>query len=376
MKNFVLTFMAVAFAGSMLAQPDVTSAYNADKSGDYAKAAEYIEKALTNSKAVAKEKTWRYRGKIYLNIAQSEELKGLYPDALTTSFESLKTALEIQPSGGYSDDCKVMMGHVQTVAMDAGITMFTEEDFIHAAGQFSLSKDISAYFDVVDTLAIWNVALCHDKAGEWQKAVDGYSVCAGMGYQEPNVHLFIANLQQVNDDIEGALVTLEAALVKFPTEQSLLIEQLNIYLRDGRFEEAESNLKKAAANDPENEVLWFSLGSVYDNLSRIDEAESAYKAALDRNADYFEANYNIGALYFNKAVAMINDANTIPPNQVTKYKAAKAEADLVFDQALPYLEKAYALNPEDKETMRSLKDIYIRQGNDDKYNEMKAKLAE
>lgn len=376
MKKLVLILVAVAFSGAMLAQPDVTSAYNANKSGDYAKAAEYIEKALGNQKAIAKEKTWRYRGMIYLNIAQSEELKGSYPDALSKSFESLSKALEIDPDGGYSKDNKVMMGQVQTVAMDAGINMFSAEDYNGAAGQFQLSREISAYFDIVDTLAIWNTALCFDKAGDWQKAVDGYKECAAMGYQEPNVYLFIANLQQVNDAVDAALETLEGALAKYPMEQALLIEQLNIYLRQGRFEEAEANLRKAAENDPDNEVLWFSLGSVYDNLEQYDKAEEAYQAALDRNPDYFEANYNIGALYFNKAVSMVNDANAIPPNQIKKYNAAIDEANAVFEQALPYLEKAYELNPEDKETMRSLKDIYIRMGEDDKYMEMKEKLGE
>ena len=106
------------------------------------------------------------------------------------------------------------------------------------------------------------------------------------------------------------------------------------------------------------------------------KAEEAYKQALSRNSDYFEANYNIGALYFNRAVSMVNDANSIPTNQNTKYKAAVEEANLVFELALPFLEKAYDLNSEDKETIRSLKDIYIRMNNEEKYQEMKSKLGE
>ena len=316
MKNFVLTFMAVAFASTILAQADVTSAYNANKSGDFVKAAEYIEKALTNSKAVAKEKTWRYRGTIYLNIAQSEELKGLYPDALTTSFESLKKALEIKPTGGYSEECKVMMNLVKVEANNAGFTMFTDENFLNAAAKYSLSNDIRAYIEgIADTVAIWSAALCFERAGDWEKAVKGYRTCADMGFKEPKALLSIANLQEVNEDADAALETLEIALAKFPSDQNLLIQQLNIYLRSGRFEEAESNLKKAAENEPDNEKLWYSLGFVYDNLSRIDEAEAAYKAALERNPDYFDANFNIGALYFNKAVAMNKNANLIPQNQ-------------------------------------------------------------
>ena len=85
---------------------------------------------------------------------------------------------------------------------------------------------------------------------------------------------------------------------------------------------------------------------------------------------------SLGALYFNRAVEMVNKANEIPPSQIKKYKAAIDEANLVFETALPHLEKARTLNPEDKSTLRSLKDIYIRLGMDDKYNDVKDALKE
>ena len=49
--------VGLAMALQTSAQADVTSAYNANKQGDYAKAAEYIEKAINDPKAVTKEKT-------------------------------------------------------------------------------------------------------------------------------------------------------------------------------------------------------------------------------------------------------------------------------------------------------------------------------
>ena len=75
MKQQLLTWVLVFGAFYCTAQADVTSAYMANKDGDYEKAAEYIEKALGNQKAIAKEKTWRYRGQIYLNIAQIDTAK-------------------------------------------------------------------------------------------------------------------------------------------------------------------------------------------------------------------------------------------------------------------------------------------------------------
>ena len=40
----------------------------------------------------------------------------------------------------------------------------------------------------------------------------------------------------------------------------------------------------------------------WTTLGNADEAIEAYKKALAVKADYFDANYNLGALYFNQAV--------------------------------------------------------------------------
>ena len=46
----------------------------------------------------------------------------------------------------------------------------------------------------------------------------------------------------------------------------------------------------------------------------------------------------------------------------------------IFDQALPYLEKAEKIDPSDKNTIIALKEIYARKGNFEKSNLYKARL--
>ncbi|MFM1930882.1 MAG: hypothetical protein RL226_185, partial [Bacteroidota bacterium] len=154
----------------------------------------------------------------------------------------------------------------------------------------------------------------------------------------------------------------------------LIIEELNIYLRTGNFAAAQENLQLAAEQDPTNEVLFFSMGSVYDNLGKSEEAIVAYKKALELKSDYFDANYNLGALYFNQGVAKVNEANDVPPSQTKRYKMLMDEANAIFALALPYLESAHRVNPTDKDTMRSLSSIYARTGDDAKLSDIKKKL--
>ena len=84
------TLAALAFMPfALLAQKDVVSAYNANMDGDYVKAAEYIDKAIEDPKANVKEKTWRYRGNIYTNLASDSALYASVPDALEKAAMSL-----------------------------------------------------------------------------------------------------------------------------------------------------------------------------------------------------------------------------------------------------------------------------------------------
>ena len=141
--------------------------------------------------------------------------------------------------------------------------------------------------------------------------------------------------------------------------RALIIEELNIYLTNEEFDKAKENLVLAAEQDPTNEILWFSLGSVLDNLG-TDECIEAYEKALDVKPDYFDANYNLGALYFNRAVESFNVANDMWRPRMTKAQEASQKAEEnkskeLFSRAFPYLLDANCIKPNDVETLRSLK---------------------
>ena len=373
------TLLALAICVQGLGQKEVVSAYNANKEGDFAAAATYIEQAIDNPKANIKNKTWRYRGEIYLNISRDSALFAAYPDALVRSKDSFMKAQELDPKGAYAQEIQIGLGQVQMAASNAGIGRYNTGEFGSAGAFFDLSAEIAAAFDAVDTMALYNSALCYEKAGEVDLAAARYRACADIQYQVPNVFLFISNLYRENGREEEALQTLAEARSLYPREQSLIIEELNIYLTNEEFDKAKENLTLAAEQDPTNEILWFSLGSVLDNLGNSEEAIEAYKKALEVKSDYFDANYNLGALYFNQAVQGINAANDMWKPRMTKAESSKQrqledDAKALFATAKPYLESAHAADANDLETMRSLRDIYARTGEDDKLLDMNSKI--
>ena len=371
MKHFLM-IIGCLFAFSVMGQKEVVSAYNANKDGDYRAASTYIEQAILVEKSKTKDKTWRYRGEIYLNISRDSSLDIEFPNALKLAMESYLKAQEFDIKERYVDEIRFGLAQVQLAANGSGITHYNETSFDLAATSFDLAAEVARTFDIVDTMAIYNAALCYEKADLMELAIERYKECAEIEYQVPNVFLFISTLYRSAENDEEALKVLQEARVSYPREQSLIIEELNIYLTNKDFERAKANLELAAEQDPTNEILWFSLGSVFDNLGNYEEAIIAYKKAIVVKADYFDANYNLGALYFNKAVLGINDANEMWKPRMTKTEAAnqkklEAESKSMFITARPYLETAYEVDPKDIETIRSLKDIYARTGEDDKF---------
>ena len=77
-------------------------------------------------------------------------------------------------------------------------------------------------------------------------------------------------------------------------------------------------------------------------------------------------------MYYNKAGEMLKQAESI--KDFKKYDVAKKNADEFMLKGLPHIEKCYYLNPNDKNILIVLKELYYRNGNDEKYREIASKL--
>lgn len=366
--------LLIALAGS--AQPDVTSAYNANQDGKFEEAVQYIEKAINDPKAIAKEKYWRYRGHIYLNVATTPELSAKYPNAVQLALESFTKALEMDKDGYNREANYKMCVSLSILANNTGIDLFNRGNYKSAAANFVWAEQIGTLFGAIDTLSIYNAALCYDKAGQRDDAVANYLRCGDLGYNVPAVYILAAMLENKALNHDAALKILSDARVKYPREKELLLEQINIYLTQKRYADAEQHLKSAIEQDPGNELLYFAQGTVYENLGKVPEAEAAYLAALSVKPDYFDALFNLGATYFNRGVEQDKVCNGIPANKAAEYNDCSAKATIEFEKALPLLEKAHKADPTEKVAIRSLKETYTRLERLEDAARMKALLNE
>jgi tetratricopeptide (TPR) repeat protein len=160
----------------------------------------------------------------------------------------------------------------------------------------------------------------------------------------------------------------------FEDDQSLINTEINLYIELGRTSELLKKLGEAIELDTENSLLYFNRGTIYDQEGQLENAEKDYLMAITLDPSSFGSNYNLGALFFNKAVELNNSANSTGDNK--EYKLLKKESDVFFNKALPYLEASYSINSKDKNTLLSLKQLYYMKGNYKKSDEIKKLISE
>ena len=77
---------------------------------------------------------------------------------------------------------------------------------------------------------------------------------------------------------------------------------------------------------------------------------------------YSKAYFDLGRYYFNKAIK-VRDENVDLIGD-----ALDAKVNPLYEQALPYLEKAYELDKENLDAKNALRSIYYQLGNEEKLN--------
>ncbi|MFO7613288.1 MAG: tetratricopeptide repeat protein [Bacteroidales bacterium] len=372
MKRIVLILLTVLMVSALFGQTNKrTSAFNYHRYGKLDLAKEAIDDAAKHDKTINDARTWFYRGNIYYDIAMSsdENFRNLDPDPLGVALESYKKAKEYDSKNEYTDDIERFTLAIGEGYYNQGVIDYNNEDFKGAAISFEKSFDVSLGAGRVDTSALYNAAVAAVLGQETEMAKGYYERVLELEYYRPDIYATLAEIYKSEGDTALALATVVEGRELFPEDFNLLIAETNVYLTTEENEKAISNLEIAKEIDKTNQSIFFAVGTIYDQMGDVDKAIDAYEQAIGLDPDYFEANYNLGALYVNMAADILDKANNLPLDAVKEYEEQTKLANDMLKKSIPYLEKSLELMPDDLNTLVSLKEIYTRLG-------MMEKLAE
>lgn len=132
-----------------------------------------------------------------------------------------------------------------------------------------------------------------------------------------------------------------------------------------RFKYLKSRLDPSFNFNKMDEEFYFVAGNVYlalyensnyENENYREKIEYYYNKVLEINPKHDKALYNLGIVYYNKAVYLIKNLDY--DADFMELEKKMDECVNLFEKALPYIKKSLDVNPQKVEAIRALKGIY------------------
>lgn len=408
-KRIILTLLLIATVNVVLQAQSKDIGTATTKFSDYliydkaegkteslVKAKDAIDRAITtveekiaaqDPKLKQKNIAKAYDKKIAIYMAMAE-LKGdpLSEGASEAAYEAAMKLKENDPDGNYKDNTVAAIDAMRVDAYNAGIANFKAGKYTEAYPDFVKSLEMNTLVGevngkaTIDTAAITMAAYSAHNGKDYDNAIKHYeNLLFDIELDDVKMYSSLSQIYMSNGNPEKSKEVIEKGKERYPETNEFVIAEVNQLLKEGKSTEAIGKMKEAVALYPDNASLLFALGAANEGITdengkktMITQAAEYYQKAIDLDPEYFDAYYNLGALYFNDAVELIKVAADLPINKQKEYDAMLAESKALFTKALPSFETAFQLNNEDLNTVIALKEIYANMGNMEKSGEFKA----
>ncbi len=385
MKRFAILIVLALTITIAYGQKNVRqTASNFLKSGKLDKAVEAINECVANPATLEDARAWFIRGNIYLEIANTtnEAFSALNSDPLTKALDSYKKAMEYDPKKEFYDDIFVKLNWQRNKLYNTAVDAYNKQDFSLAMTSFANAADVIAIAEITDTVSLLNTAYCSTLANNNDNAIKYYMILVGHGYSTPALFVSLSDLYRVDEDEENAMKYIQMGKEAFPNDPDIFLGETSVFLTFNYTDKALNNLLTYVEIDTTNYSVYFALGTIYDKIvtdsltddvtrrEALTQAVAAYEQSLTLNPEYFNALYNIGALYVNTAATIEIEANALPLDAVDKYNEMKSELDGYLTKAAPFLEQATIMQPDDINTLQTLRLIYSRTNQPEKLREI------
>lgn len=409
-KSIIFLFMAVLSATSVVAQHLLVDQAKKDLSGltmtvdSYNKAFNKLKPALTNDETRNRAETWAIANRIKIElydkymdnrrVGKKIDIRAMghaLIDAYDYSLIALKldTIHILDKKGKPVIDKKTKRPRVKTKFSKDIVNRLVahHDDYRIAGSELYNVKDWDGAYQVWDYYcqmasrtddprwikpdSIVAEARYYQGIAAWQKgdtidAVRLFSIARHAGYNRKEAYDYaLVCLSDLGNETEVVRLAWEA-FIKFGTSDPQYIRILiNDFIQREDYSGANDLIDEAMEANPRDDELLNLKGLVVESKEDIYEAFPYYQHCIELNDSNANGLFNVGRYFYNKA-------------QETRQKSSlygKKLANLVnpiYREALPYLEKSYAINPHNTELVNALRDIYYKLGEADKLQAIEA----
>lgn len=403
MKKIALLTLSVVTALAASAQANVVKEAERAMKGnkDASQVVSIIKPALTNPETATQAQTWYIPGKASFN--QYDQMLGLksfgkLPDGgevtmgklLVSGYEYLVKALPLDSVADakgkvktkYSNDIvNILSGHFADYS-GAGADLYNSRDYdgaYQAWGIFCSLPDIPGVkqqliksktlpADTVFGELAFNQALAAWQSEKLDNALEAFLKAKKFGYEKKPLYDYAISVASQLDKQDVVLALAEEAQPLFGAEEPMYMEMIaNYYLQTKELDKALEIINRAIEASPANAQYFVIRGVLNENAEKKAEAKADYKKAAELDPQNKQAVYYYGRQLCDEAYVLADEAPT-RSDEYNEFYNAKLKP--IFEQAAQVLEDAYNLDPDNRDILQYLENVYYNLNDEKMYNDV------
>ncbi|MFD2036630.1 tetratricopeptide repeat protein [Belliella marina] len=389
MKKLILSLALVGFVTVSFAQKKVVkSAERNYKKGELTTALSEVEDALADPETKDDPATSLLKGQIQTKMFDAgDENEMSTVEVGRDAFGTFSKTMEMIDNDKNSkvgkdlwkDDVPGMPENLRPFGIETlknsafakAIATYEEDNLEMAYEYFALASDISP----TDTTMNFNAGYLANQLDKTDEAKIYFNRLLEIEeYNKLNTYYFLIQIASAIDkDPEEAYRLVKLAKEEDPTDKTLAEFEIQFLLQLDKMDEAMTSVVDALKNDPENTGILLRYGYLLEQSGDLDGALVQYKKSVDADPDFFEGNYYAGAIYIEKARAILAEVGGLSDSEwEEKSDAMNKEAEDLYKESVPYFTKASELKPDSTEILETLFQIHTRLDNKEeaeKYNQ-------
>jgi tetratricopeptide (TPR) repeat protein len=302
---------------------------------------------------------WYVKGMVYETIyIQNDSLINYINDhPLKVSLMSYKKAVNGSKNKKYTQiaDKRIDSALCKTFLAESSRLVEKKNlaDAIELVKLFTVAKP-------ADTLGYVQLSQIAEKAKDNDLAKASFIKLIELGYHKPHIYKSLLLILIATDkNLKETEKYLKEAQAKYPLDFDFRKIEINAALSQKKYPIALKLTDVLIKEDNANSAAYlFNIGSIYQSIDSIQLAINYYEQAISADPERFEAYYNLGGIFYEKARIVYTKINGMDYGTYQKTgRKIEAEANDLVRKALPYFEKAWTIK-KDEALKGILTDIY------------------
>jgi len=207
-----------------------------------------------------------------------------------------------------------------------------------------------------------------------EAAIENYEEVIRINPKDAETMADVGRLYMRNQKYDKTIELMDKILEIDPVNVDAIAQKAMAYDFLGESDKAFAAYEEAITKRPDDTDLMFNLGRLYFMKDNLEKAIEYFKRVIEKNPDDFESNLNAGNAYLSLAQNVLKKEREMSSDELAKIpaekiKAKKNQENEYYKEAIPYLEKAAELKPDDPAVWNNLGVAYVNVGMEEKGKE-------